>query len=130
MSDEQKPKILVVDDLFDARMLMRFTLERSGWEVLDAGNAEAAIQATFQLLPDLVLMDFNMPDMHGIAACRVIKENPRTAHIPVIIYTGAPSPETKRMAIEAGASEFLAKPILPAMLRKIVQTIYEQSKTS
>jgi CheY-like chemotaxis protein len=130
MSDTPKPRILIVDDLFDARMLMRFTMERSGWDVLDASSAGEAIRIAFQELPDLILMDFNMPDMHGIEACRVIKENPRTAHIPIIIYTGAPSHNTKKMAEDAGANAYLVKPILPAVLRDTVKAVYEQSHSS
>jgi CheY-like chemotaxis protein len=83
--------------------------------------------------PDLVLMDYNMPVMDGVEACRQLNDMEDTAHIPVIIYTGAFSggsaPDSlKSQAFDAGAVEFLVKPIMPNDLKSKVEDVYKRGK--
>ena len=124
MSGSQKRKILVVDDLSDMRNILRITLERDGWIVIEASNGTQAVGIVDTEQPDVILMDYNMPEMNGIDACSEIKSTPQLSHIPVLIYTGAGSEGVRDAALQAGAIQFLLKPLMPADLREIVNQIY------
>ena len=133
MGNAENPKILIVDDLPDSRFLMRMTLGRSGWHVLEASDGREAVNMASIELPDVVLMDYNMPVMDGLEACRQLNEMAETTHIPVIIYTGAFSggnaPNSlKSQAFDAGAVEFLVKPIMPNDLKTKVEAVYQRGK--
>lgn len=126
-SKAAKPVVLVVDDMFDARMLMKITLERSGWLVLEASDALEAINTAHEHQPDVILMDYNMPDKTGVEACADLKQHPNTSQIPIIIYTGVGLLETKQQALDAGAVLFLRKPILPKDLVEHINRIYQEA---
>src|SRR6185369_10767986 len=80
-------KILIAEDERDIRDLIAFTLRFAGYEVLTANNGEEAVQMTQKELPDLVLTDVRMPKMTGYEACKQIKADPATAHIPVVFLS-------------------------------------------
>jgi CheY-like chemotaxis protein len=133
MGSGDNRKVLIVDDLPDSRFLMRMTLGRSGWDVLEAADGREAVNMASIEMPDVVLMDYNMPIMDGVEACRQLNDMDETAHIPVIIYTGAFSggnaPNSlKNQAFEAGAVEFLVKPIMPNDLKAKVEAVYQRGK--
>jgi putative two-component system response regulator len=109
-------RILVVDDHAENRMLMRDLLTRQGYEVLVAGDAEAAADIMRQSQPDLVLLDVIMPGKSGYELCREWKDAPETRLIPVVMITGLSDLEDKIRGIEAGADDFLNKPIFPVEL--------------
>lgn len=116
-------RILVVDDLADMCTLLGLTLRRNGWEVLEARNGEEAVAMARTDQPDLILMDYDMPKMNGLDACRIITSDPATAHIPVIIYTGYSAVHVRDEALGAGATSFLLKPITPTRLREEIEDI-------
>jgi putative two-component system response regulator len=109
-------RILVVDDHAENRMLMRDLLCRQGYEVLVAGDAAAAAEIMRQAQPDLVLLDVIMPGKTGYELCREWKDAPETRLIPVVMITGLSDLEDKIRGIEAGADDFLNKPIFPVEL--------------
>jgi len=105
------PLVLVVDADLAIRLQMRFTLEKAGFTVVETESGEEAV-ALFRKKPaDLVLLDVAMPDMDGFAVCRALRALPNGAHTPVVMITGLEDPETIVQAFEAGASDFIAKPI-------------------
>lgn len=106
--------VLIVDDDCDARVLYATHLEHAGLDVLTVANARHAIAAAETFQPDVIVMDLAMPDMDGFAATRHLKASPRTADIPVIAVTAAPT--SREAARAAGCDAFLAKPCLPDML--------------
>jgi putative two-component system response regulator len=109
-------RILVVDDNPDVVLLMRELLASRGYDAValaHAGDAEAEIR---QHPPDLILLDVVMPGKSGYELCREIKENPATRLIPVVLITGLSDREDKLKGIEAGADDFLNKPIFPEEL--------------
>jgi putative two-component system response regulator len=108
--DERK-KILIADDDQGIQVLLRVYCEDSGYESVQASNGAEALRKAEQDLPDLVLLDANMPEMDGFEAARKLKENDATRHIPVIILTGLKSREDRIRGIAAGANDFLTKPI-------------------
>jgi putative two-component system response regulator len=109
-------RILVVDDHVDNTLLMRELLSRQGYEVLIAGNSANAEEIMRQTPPDLVLLDVIMPGKSGYELCREWKDSPETRLIPVVMITGLSDREDKIRGIEAGADDFLNKPIFPVEL--------------
>ncbi len=104
-------KILIVDDETGARAALEFLLRREGFEVRDAADGPAAIQECATFRPDLILLDIMMPGMDGFEVCRRIKATPETRLTPVVLITGLTGTEDRIMGINAGADDFLSKPI-------------------
>ena len=109
-------RILVVDDHPENTLLMRELLSQRGYEVLIAGNAAHAEETMRRTPPDLVLLDVIMPGKGGYELCREWKDSPETRLIPVVMITGLSDIEDKIRGIEAGADDFLNKPIFPVEL--------------
>lgn len=103
--------VLVVDDEESNRMLLRDPLEAQGHTVTEAASGQQALDSMSHNLPDVVLLDLMMPLMDGFEVCRRIKENSRWAHVPVLLVTGATDRKERLMAMQAGANDFLTKPI-------------------
>lgn len=115
-------RVLVVDDLSDMRTLLGFSLRRNNWEVLEARNGEQAIEIARSENPDIIIMDYDMPKMNGLEACRALSADPSTSSIPIIIYTGYGASHVKEDVMNAGARSFLLKPITPNRLRDEIQS--------
>src|SRR5262245_30985312 len=108
---ETQAKILVVDDEAKNVKLLEAILLPRGYEVVHASNGEEALQQVQQERPDLILLDVMMPVMDGFEACRILKENADTRLIPVVIMTALGQVEDRIQGIEAGADDFLTKPV-------------------
>jgi putative two-component system response regulator len=104
-------KILIVDDESGARAALEFLLRREGFEVRDAADGPTAIQECAAFRPDLILLDIMMPGMNGFEVCRHIKATPETRLTPVVLVTGLTTTEDRITGINAGADDFLSKPI-------------------
>ncbi len=104
-------RILIVDDDDINRLLTRELLQSRGYEVISASHAAEARDLVASQAPDLVLLDVLMPGKSGIELCRELKEDPATRLIPLILLTGMTEPEFKLRGINAGADDFLNKPI-------------------
>ena len=109
-------RILVVDDHAPNRELMRELLSRQGYQVLVSGNAADAEVTMREAQPDLVLLDVVMPGKSGYQLCREWKDAPETRLVPVVMITGLSDLDDKIRGIEAGADDFLNKPITPVEL--------------
>jgi DNA-binding response OmpR family regulator len=102
---------LVVDDEEKNLKLFRAILARDGFDVALAANGSAGLHAVEQCPPDLILLDAMMPGMNGFDVCRHLKNDLRTQMIPVLMVTALPEKEDRIRAMEAGADDFLSKPI-------------------
>jgi putative two-component system response regulator len=120
---KRAPRILVVEDNADNRQLMRDLLETRGYEIICAENADAAEEALHQHQPDLILLDVMMPGRSGYELCAKLKSDPATRLVPVVIITGLTEREDRVHGIEAGADEFLSKPIYPEELFARVRSL-------
>jgi len=108
---ESRGFVLIVDDEPQNRMLLRDPLEASGYEVAEAENGMQALQRIAERLPDVILLDVMMPKLDGFEVCRRLKSYNKTAPIPVIIVTALSERKERIMGIEAGATDFINKPI-------------------
>src|SRR5665213_315059 len=104
-------RVLVVDDLLANLRLLEARLAAEYFEVLTATNGVAALEICARGQCDIVLLDVLMPGMDGLEVCRRLKQNPRTAHIPVVMITALDQPSDRVAGLEAGADDFLTKPV-------------------
>jgi signal transduction histidine kinase len=116
------PRVLVVDDDPALRQLIRRTLVEDGCEASEAGDASSAIAELETALPDLILLDVNLPDGSGFDVCARIKESPRWKNIPVLLVSGLARVEDQVRGFAAGADDFLTKPIGTEILTATVRT--------
>src|SRR5687767_10986823 len=118
--------LLIVDDEENNRMLLRDTLEAQGHVVREAKSGAEALRLIEENPPDAVLLDVMMPLMDGYAVCRRIKETSRSAHVPVLLITALTDRKERLMGIQAGANDFICKPIdltdVTLRVRNAVQT--------
>jgi CheY-like chemotaxis protein len=111
LSKKQKPKILVVDDQPINIKLLQRKLERQGMDVFVAYNGRECLDIVENIQPDLILLDIMMPQMDGIETCQRLKSNPVTETIPIIFITAKASKEGKLEGLDAGAVDYITKPI-------------------
>ncbi|MCS7070353.1 MAG: response regulator [Anaerolinea sp.] len=107
-----KHSILVVDDEAGARMLIGIMLERGGFAVQKAANAFEALGILENSSPDLIILDVMMPEMDGIELCQVIRQREATRRTPILILSARGDAQSIIRGIEAGANDYLPKPIL------------------
>jgi adenylate cyclase len=106
-----KGRLLIVDDEEPNRLLLRDPLEALGYEVTEAENGPQALERANERPPDTILLDVMMPGMDGLQVCRRLKKQPLTAHIPILMVTALAERKERLMGIEAGANDFLNKPV-------------------
>lgn len=112
--------ILVVDDNISNLHFLRDILTDSGYQVRPANDGELALRSIQAKLPELILLDYKMPGMDGIEVCHLLKANPETRNIPVIFLSAFQETDLKVKALEAGAIDYISKPVEPpALLVKI-----------
>jgi two-component system, cell cycle response regulator len=123
MEHKKKKRILVVDDHEDNIELLRARLEARGYEVEGASDGQAALDAVQRVCPDLILLDVMMPKMDGIEVVRRLKANAGLPFIPVIMHTALDSTENKVEGLDAGADDYITKPINFAELEARVNSL-------
>ena len=104
-------RILVVDDVATNRIILKVKLASAAYEVLQAGGGIEALRMAQKDRPDLILLDVSMPDLDGLEVCRRLKADHRTAEIPVIMVTSLNDTASRIAALEAGAEDFMSKPL-------------------
>ena len=113
-------RILVVDDEAINLKLVSRLLEMEGYEVITAQSGDASLRLIEQTPPDMALLDVMMPDMDGYELCRRLRQNPRTAGIPIVMLTAMVDENERLKGIEAGADDCLPKPFDVEMLRTLL----------
>jgi DNA-binding response OmpR family regulator len=121
-------KILVAEDERDILDLIAFTLRFAGHEVLLAVNGEEAYHLARKEIPDLILTDVRMPKMTGYEACKLIKAEPTTQHIPVVFLSAKGQEQEVQAGLAVGGVEYMLKPFAPDQLIKRVEEILSGSK--
>ena len=121
----QKPLILLVDDQSELRHMYAEQFQLSGFDVIEAGNGADAISHTTEHFPDVVLMDLSMPVLDGWEATRQLKNDARTAHIPIVALTAHHALER---ATGAGCDWFVPKPCPPDALIVEIRRVLETAR--
>lgn len=118
-----KGKILVVDDEINITQILEFSIGSEGYQVITASNGEEAIDVARKEQPNLIILDIMMPKIDGYEACRIIKANPLTKNIPVILLTAKGRDIDKRLGYEVGATDYIIKPFSPTQLIERIQEL-------
>jgi DNA-binding response OmpR family regulator len=116
-----RPLVLVADDDPDILALVRFRLERDGYEVLSAPDGETALDLALARTPDLALLDVMMPRLNGLEVTRRLREHGPTTGIPIILLTARVQEPDVALGMEAGADDYVTKPFSPQALGERVQ---------
>ncbi len=125
---DNRGKVLIVDDMPANLSLLSDTLDQQGYMVLIAINGAAAIQQVSLLKPDIILLDAVMPKLDGYATCRALKSMAETQEIPVIFMTALDDTDSVLQAFQAGASDFVTKPLRQEELLARIATHMRQSR--
>ena len=123
-----KGHILVVEDNLDNYELVRTILEIAGYDSFLAVNGRDGVIAARKQKPDLILMDMALPEMDGWDATKRIREDPETAHIPLVALSAYTLPSERKRALEAGVDAYLSKPFDANQFIQLVESTLENSK--
>ena len=115
--------VLVVEDEPSIQELISVTLARNGHLVKRAGNAEEAYRAVAEAVPDVILLDWMLPDSPGPAITRRIRGDPRTREVPIIMLTARAGEDDKVAGLESGADDYITKPFSPRELEARIQAV-------
>lgn len=121
VSSDDSPLILVCDDDSMQRLLIRQCLESEGMRILEAKDGYEALELVANNAPDFVFMDVDMPGISGIETCRRLRARDDAADVPVLIVTGADDQETIDLGFEAGATQYITKPLNWPLLGRLVK---------
>src|SRR5574344_135906 len=115
--------ILVVDDEAPIRELIGYNIRKEGWTVLEAENGTDAIASAVAKLPGLIILDLMLSDMSGLDVCRILKGDPRTARIPIVMVTARTEDADIVAGLELGADDYITKPLRPRFLVARVRSV-------
>ena len=122
-------KILVVDDDLDIIEILKYNLNNSGYFVKSANNGIKAIKKAKKFLPDIILMDVMMPEMSGIEACSEIRKIDQLSNTIIIFLSARSEDYTQISAYDAGADDYISKPVKPKILLKKISNIAKKIKS-
>ena len=115
-------RILVVEDRDDLRTILVAILTRfCGYETIEAANGAEAIEKAEFEKPDLILMDLDLPDISGIDAAKAVKDNPNTAHIPIVAQSAWRSRQWKGKVLRIGMVDYLEKPVSMELMKATIE---------
>jgi DNA-binding response OmpR family regulator len=119
--------ILVVDDEVGALTLIGILLERGGFQVLKAKNAKSALDFLNEITPDLIILDVMMPDIDGIELCKILRSRPDTSKTPILMLSARGDTNSIIRSKQAGATDYINKPILNNDLVEKVKSMLDQA---
>jgi len=117
------PKILLVEDFDDTRLMMRLWLQRKGYRVIEADTGEEAVTVAQREHPDLIIMDMMMPGMNGLDATQEIRQDQTLRRTPIVAVSAYGVDEYRRLALDAGCNEYVSTPFDPAALAEIIASL-------
>jgi len=121
-----KAKILIVDDEPDALELISFNLRNAGFDVVSAEDGQEALTKCRQAPPDLMVLDLMLPEIDGLEVCKLLRRDPGTAHLPIIMLTAKAAEIDRVLGLEIGADDYLTKPFSPRELVLRVKKLLER----
>src|SRR5712671_6624355 len=124
------PKILVVDDEPDAVELVEFNLKGAGYEVVTATDGSEALIKSRAHSPDLIVLDLMLPEVDGLEVCKILRRDPATAAIPIVMVTAKAAEIDRVLGLELGADDYITKPFSPRELVLRVKKILERRRGS
>jgi len=127
---ERVPHIMVVDDDPDTVSILARHLLREGFDAIEATSSADCLRLVGEHQVDVILLDLMMPQMDGFEVCRLLKENPTTAEIPIIMITARDDLDARAEGMRLGVSDFLAKPVFRRQLANRIRAQLEATAAS
>lgn len=124
-----KHSILVVDDEEEIQELVEYNLARDGYEVTCVSTGEEALKVARSKSPDLIVLDLMLPGVDGLEVCRILKSEPRTEHIPIVMLTAKGEEADIVAGLELGAADYVTKPFSPRVLLARLKAVLRQGTT-
>jgi DNA-binding response OmpR family regulator len=124
-----KGKILVIDDEKDLVALVRYNLEREGYEVLAATSGESGLALALAHSPQVVVLDRMMPGLDGLEVCRLLRQQKRSSYLPIILLTAKATEEDRVAGLEAGGDDYIVKPFSPRELIARIKAVLRRTST-
>tara|TARA_B110000914_G_scaffold225196_1_gene245174 strand:- start:216 stop:902 length:687 start_codon:yes stop_codon:yes gene_type:complete len=121
--DKSKIKILLVDDEPDVLEVLSYNLSKIGYQIFTASDGSKAIDKAIEIKPQLIIMDVMMPNMDGIEACEIIRKNPEHNNTTIMFLTARGEDYSQVAAFDAGADDYVTKPIKPKILMSKVKSL-------
>jgi two-component system, OmpR family, alkaline phosphatase synthesis response regulator PhoP len=122
-----KGNVLVIDDEKDLIEMIRYNLEKEGFNVIGAGDGESGLSLAAAEKPDLIVIDLMLPGMDGLEVCRLLRKGSGTAGIPIIMLTAKTSESDRVVGLELGADDYVTKPFSPRELGARVKALLRRS---
>jgi two-component system phosphate regulon response regulator PhoB len=123
-----KPKVLVVDDEPEAVELVEFNLKQAGFDVATAADGAEALKKARAVSPALILLDLMLPEIDGLEVCKLLRRDPVTAGIPIIMLTAKAAEIDRVLGLELGADDYVTKPFSPRELVLRIRKILDRRK--
>jgi two-component system alkaline phosphatase synthesis response regulator PhoP len=124
------PKILLVEDFDDTRLMMKMWLEKRGYRVVEAETGEEAVTLAQQEAPDLIIMDVMMPGMNGLDATQRIRQYQALRRTPIVAVSAYGADEYRRLALDAGCNEYVSTPFEPVALAELIASLLATGASS
>jgi len=132
-----RESVLVVDDEEDIQELVRYNLVKEGYKVQCVGNGENALKSARAKPPDLIVLDLMLPGVDGLDVCKILKGDPKTAHVPIVMLSAKGEEADIVAGLELGADDYITKPFSPrvliarirAALRRRAQAVLDDTST-
>ena len=121
-------RVLVVEDDQDLAELLDFNLKSAGFSTSTASNGVEALRLARSVLPDLILLDLMLPELDGFAVCEILRRDPVTARVPIIMLTALSSELGRFTGLECGANDYITKPFSPRQLLSRVGELLDSRK--
>ena len=122
-------RILVVDDEPEAVELLEFNLKKAGFDVLTATDGAQALRKARSALPGLIVLDLMLPEIDGLEVCKMLRRDPATAHIPIIMLTAKAAEVDRIVGLELGADDYVTKPFSPRELALRINKVLRRGQT-
>jgi two-component system, OmpR family, alkaline phosphatase synthesis response regulator PhoP len=123
-----KESILVVEDEDDIQELLRYNLAKDGYRVTGVTSGEEGLRSAKSLLPDLVLLDLMLPGVDGLEVCRLLKQDAKTQHLPIVMVTAKGEEADVVTGLELGADDYITKPFSPRVLLARVRAVLRRRR--
>jgi two-component system alkaline phosphatase synthesis response regulator PhoP len=123
-----KEKILIVDDEKDIVKMLDYNLKKEGYKTASAYDGEKALDLAKRDIPDLIILDIMLPGIDGLEVCKMLKKEPKTSNIPIIMLTAKTQEADKIVGLELGADDYVTKPFSPREVVARVKAILRRSK--
>jgi phosphate regulon transcriptional regulator PhoB len=121
-----KARILIVDDEPDTQELIAFNVKNAGYDVITADDGAEALQKARRHLPDLIVLDLMIPELDGLEVCKLLRRDPITQKVPIVMLTAKGSEVDRVLGLELGANDYVTKPFSPRELILRVRNLLQQ----